>query len=378
MIGNIFAPVQVDPDRAEGRATCHDRLSPDQAASVDEQAGVPPAEASDGRVEQSDEHGHDDSHEHGHGHGHGHGISADADRRWLTSALVLIVAFMVVEFVVGLLAGSLALISDSAHMLTDAASIVLALVAIRLAARPARGSFTYGLRRAEILSAQANGLSLLLLAIWFCYEGISRLVHPPRVEGLLVLCTALAGVLVNIAAAWCISRANRTSLNVEGAFQHILNDLFAFIATAVAGAVVLFTGFDRADAIAALVVAALMAKAGWGLVRASARVLFEAAPAGIDPDAVGARLAGTDSVVEVHDLHIWEITSGQPALSAHILVTVLADCHRVREDVQRVLRAEFAITHTTLQVDHVDAAAEQSEQHCADAHGPVHRAVELS
>jgi cobalt-zinc-cadmium efflux system protein len=305
---------------------------------------------------------------------HGHGVSADADHRWLSSALALIVAFMVVEFVVGLLARSLALISDSAHMLTDAASIVLALVAIRLAARPACGRFTYGLRRAEILSAQANGVSLLLLAVWFVYEGIARLIHPQPVAGSFVLITALVGVAVNVAASWCISCANRTSLNVEGAFQHILNDLFAFITTAIAGAIVLLTGFDRADALAALVVAALMAKAGWGLVRESVRVLIEAAPAGISPDAVGARLVATEKVVEVHDLHVWEITSGEPALSAHVLVTERADCHRVRDGVQRLLRAEFGISHTTLQVDHVGAPGERTQEHCADAHGPVHRA----
>jgi cobalt-zinc-cadmium efflux system protein len=309
-----------------------------------------------------------------HGHGHSHGVSADADHRWLSTALVLIVAFMLVEFALGLLAGSLALISDSAHMLTDAASIVLALVAIRLAVRPATGRFTYGLRRAEILSAQANGISLVLLAAWFCYAGIVRLIDPPPVAGTLVLATALVGVVINIAASWCISKANRTSLNVEGAFQHILNDLFAFIATAIAGVVVLLTGFDRADAIAALVVAALMAKAGWGLVRESGRVLIEAAPAGISPDEVGARLVATEKVVEVHDLHVWEITSGEPAMSAHVLVTELADCHQVREGVHRVLRVEFGISHTTLQVDHVSASGENNVEHCIDAHGPVHRA----
>jgi cobalt-zinc-cadmium efflux system protein len=320
------------------------------------------------------DHGDDHGHGGGHGHGHGHGVSPDADQRWLAIALGLICTFMLVEFVIGLLARSLALISDSAHMLTDAASIVLALIAIRLAARPARGRFTYGLRRAEILSAQANGISLLLLAVWFGYEAIVRLINPPAVAGSLVLATALFGVVVNVAAAWCISRANRTSLNVEGAFQHILNDLFAFIATAVAGAIVLFTGFDRADALATLVVAVLMAKAGWELVRSASRILFEAAPAGLNPDRVGARVVGAPDVVEVHDLHVWEITSGEPALSAHVLVTERADCHGVRVDLERLLRAEFGISHTTLQVDHAGAAGESGQDHCADAHGPVHRA----
>src|SRR4051794_13327527 len=223
----------------------------------------------------------------GHGHGHGHAVGRSADRRWLAAALALILTFMAVEFVVGLVAGSLALISDAAHMLTDAAAIALALVAIRLAARPAQGGYTYGLRRAEILSAQANGITLLLLAAWFCYEGVRRLIDPPAVEGGLVLVTALVGIVVNVAATWCVSRADRTSLNVEGAFQHILNDLYAFIATAIAGLVVLTTGFARADAIAALVVAGLMIKGGLGRPRGGGPD-FPAAP----PPRRGPRPAG--------------------------------------------------------------------------------------
>ncbi|MET0450642.1 MAG: cation diffusion facilitator family transporter [Mycobacterium sp.] len=308
---------------------------------------------------------------HDHGHEHGHGVSADANKKWLSLALVLIVGFMAVEVVVGILAGSLALITDAGHMLTDAASIVLALVAIRLAARPARGDYTYGLKRAEILSAQANGITLLLLAAYFIFEGIRRLFSPGEVEGLLVFVTALFGIVVNIAAAWCISKANRTSLNVEGAFQHILNDLYAFIATAIAGAVVWLTGFARADAIAALVVAALMIKAGWGLVRASGRIFLEAAPKGMDTVAIGGQLASVASVAEVHDLHIWEITSGQAALSAHVIVNDGADCHAIRGDLERILHDSHHIDHTTLQVDHV--CADDEDSHCVEPHGQSYR-----
>ncbi|MFZ3495675.1 cation diffusion facilitator family transporter [Streptomyces sp. 5.8] len=321
----------------------------------------------------------------GHGHaGHSHGVAADADRRWLGIALGLIAGFMAIEVVIGVLAHSLALISDAAHMLTDAVSIVLALIAMRLAARPARGGFTYGLKRAEILSAQANGLTLLLLAVWLAYEAVRRLLDPPPVEGGLVLVTALAGIVVNIVAAWCISKANRTSLAVEGAYQHILNDLFAFIGTAVAGLIVLTTGFRQADSIASLVVVVLMVKAGYGLVRESGRILLEAAPAHVDPDTVGDRLVGQPPVTEVHDLHIWTITSGQAALSAHVLVAPEGDCHAVRRDLEALLAKEYGITHTTLQVDHAQDSlltvgrpgedrADRADAHCADAHGPVHR-----
>ncbi|MBJ7340395.1 cation diffusion facilitator family transporter [Mycolicibacterium sp.] len=310
------------------------------------------------------------AHEHGH-QGHSHSMSADADRKWLTLALILIVGFMTAEVVVGVMAGSLALITDAGHMLTDAVSIVLALIAIRLAARPARGDYTYGLKRAEILSAQANGITLLLLAAYFIFEGVRRLIDPGEVEGLLVFVTALVGIVVNVAASWCISRANRSSLNVEGAYQHILNDLYAFIATAIAGAVVWLTGFARADAIAALVVAALMIKAGWGLVRASGRIFLEAAPKGVDPAAVGAELAEVGSVVEVHDLHIWEITSGEAALSAHVIVGDGTDCHAIRNELERILHDRHHIDHTTLQVDHV--CADDPDEHCAEPHGQSYR-----
>ncbi|WP_234995947.1 cation diffusion facilitator family transporter [Streptoalloteichus hindustanus] len=305
-------------------------------------------------------------------------MSADADRRWLRGALLLIVAFMAGEVVVGVMAQSLALISDAAHMFTDAASIALALWAIRLAARPASGRMTFGWKRAEILSAQVNGATLLLLGGWLGYEAIERLVDPPEVAGGLVFVTALVGIVVNVAAAWMISKANRSSLNVEGAFQHILNDLFAFIATAVSGLVMVLTGFTRADGIASLIVVVLMVKAGIGLLRDSGRILLEAAPAELDPSAVGQAMTARPHVAEVHDLHIWQITSGQPALSAHVLVAAGQDCHAVRSDLKRLLANDFHLEHVTLQVDHdaPDAgqpAVEPTRTHCAQAHGPVFR-----
>lgn len=308
----------------------------------------------------------------GHGHGHGHAISAGADRRLLGGALALILVFMAAETAIGVISGSLALISDAAHMMTDAFAIALALVAMRIAARPPKGGYTFGLRRAEILSAQLNGLTLMLLAAYFVYEGVRRLVEPPAVEGQFVFWTALAGIAVNVAATFLISRADRSSLNVEGAFQHILNDLFAFIATAIAGLLVWTAGLTRADAVASLVVAALMIKAGYGLLRDAGRVLMEAAPAGLDPSELGARLARRPCVEEVHDLHVWEVSSGYPALSAHVLVDTQGDCHAVRRDLQELLRDAYGITHTTLEVDHVAERAGGAHVHCEDAHGPRH------
>jgi cobalt-zinc-cadmium efflux system protein len=265
---------------------------------------------------------------------------------------VLIVGFIAVEVVVGLLVNSLALLSDAAHMLTDAGALALAVVALQLSRRPPRGGYTYGLRRAEILSAQANGITLLLLGGWLAYHAVRRLVRPEEVAGLPVLVTALAGIAVNLAVAWMVRRADRRSLNIEGAYQHIVTDLAAFIATAVAAVIIMATGFDRADPIASLGVVALMIRAGVTLVRDSGRILLEAAPAALDPGRIGRELADQDGVVEVHDLHVWEITSGAPALSAHVIVAPALDCHRIRLDLERMLHDRYGLTHTTLQLDH--------------------------
>ncbi|MET0305262.1 MAG: cation diffusion facilitator family transporter [Solirubrobacterales bacterium] len=289
------------------------------------------------------------SHSH---HGHSHGASADADRKKLTIALLLILGFMAAEVVTGILANSLALLSDAAHMLTDAAAIALSLIAIRLSKRPAKGRMTFGLKRVEILSAQINGITLLVLAAIIAIEGIRRLFDPPGVDGGLVLVVALAGIVVNVAATAVLASANRQSLNVEGSFQHLLTDLYAFIGTAVAAAVILLTGFDQADAIASLLVAALMLYSAYGLLRDSGRVFLEASPKGIDPDRIGQSMAAQPGVVEVHDLHVWEVTSEFPALSAHVIVEADDDCHRTRLELAELIEREFGIHHTTLQVEH--------------------------
>jgi cobalt-zinc-cadmium efflux system protein len=340
-------------------------------------------------------------------HGHTHGTSPDADWHWLAAAAALIVAFMAGEVVAGLAAHSLALLSDAAHMLTDAAAIGLALVTARVAGRPARGGYTYGLRRLEILSAQANGITLVLLAAWLAYEAVRRLITPQPVTGGLMLGIALAGVVVNLTASGLLARANgasaRRSLNMEGAVAHVLTDLYAFAATTVAAIVVLTTGFSRADPIATLVVVVLMLRAGAGLIRASGRIFLEAAPAGLDLAALGTAMAGRPHVAEVHDLHIWEITTGMPAASAHVLVEPRQDCHAVRADLEELLSHDYGISHLTLQVDHLPDGAGQAadpcqppartgsgpdayesdghhqpdenhDVHCEDSHGPTYRA----
>ncbi len=292
-------------------------------------------------------------HGHDHHHHHSHAPTADADRRWLAVALGLILLFVVVEVVAGILASSLALLSDAAHMLTDAGAIGLALVAVGLAARPAAGRFTIGFGRAEILSAQVNGAALLVLAGVIAVEALRRLSDPPDVDAPFVIAVGLGGAAVNVAAAAALGRAERRSLNVEGARQHVLTDLYASLAAAASGVVILLTAWNAADGVAALIVSALMVRSGWALLRDSGRVLLEAAPEGMDPPAIGRAMAAEPGVVEVHDLHVWEVTSGFPALAAHVLVAPGDDCHAVRRRLQTMLGQRFAIDHVTLQVDHV-------------------------
>jgi cobalt-zinc-cadmium efflux system protein len=289
------------------------------------------------------------SHDHAH---HGHGGNADTRVRPLAIALALIVGFMAVEVAVALVADSLALLSDAAHMLVDAGALGLSVWAARLAQRPAGGRMTFGFRRAEILSAQANGITLLILGLVIFVEGLRRLASPPEVRGGLVLATSAVGAAVNVLALWQVARANRENLNVEGSYKHLLTDLYAFGGTALAGLIILTTGFQRADPIASLFVAGSMLVGSWPLLRASGRVLLEAAPEGISPEEIAAAVRGHSGVTDVHDLHVWEISSGFPALSAHVLVGQGEDCHAIRRELEGILQTRFGIDHTTLQVEH--------------------------
>jgi cobalt-zinc-cadmium efflux system protein len=285
-------------------------------------------------------------------HAH-HDHALPDDRRALIGALLLIVAFMAGEVVAGLVAGSLALLADAGHMLTDAAALALAVAAATLARRPARGQWTFGFRRVEILAAQLNGLTLLLVGAWIVYEAVDRLMHPRDVDAAVVVGVALAGIAVNLGASGLLSRASRTSLNVRGAFLHVLTDLAAFVGTAVAGTVILLTGWNRVDPLASLGVAALMFFSAARLLGASTAIFLERSPAGVDPEEVGRSIVAEDGVLEVHDLHVWTVTSGFPALSAHVLVRRDADCHGLRRKLERMLDERYGLEHTTLQVDHV-------------------------
>ena len=281
-------------------------------------------------------------------HAHGH----NGDRRLLAGALALIAALMAGEIVAGILAGSLALLADAGHLVSDVAALGLALAASAMASRPAQGRWTYGFRRLEILSAQVNGLLLGLVGIWIVYAAIRRLVSPTEVRGGVVLVIALAGIVVNFVALALLARASRESLNVRGAFLHVATDLAAFAGTAAAGGLVLATGWDRFDPIAGLVVAFLMFWGAFGLLRESTRIFLEVSPPNIDPDAVGRAIVAEPGVDEVHDLHVWTLTSGFPVLSAHVLVAPGSDCHALRRRLESMLAERFGLDHSTLQVEH--------------------------
>ena len=289
------------------------------------------------------------------GSGHQHGPPRSADERYLAVALGLLVAFLITEVVVAFASGSLALLSDAGHMLSDVGAIAGSLWAIRLAARPPRGHWTFGWKRAEILSAAGNGITLVVVSGVVTVEAIRRLITPPSVDGVPVIVVAGIGVAVNVAVTFVIARADRSSLNVRGAFAHILTDLYGFIGTIVAGVVILVTGWTRADAIASLLVVGLMLHAAWGLLRDSGRILLEAAPEGIDLADIRAHLLAVDHIRDVHDLHVWTVTSNLPALSAHVVIDddCFSDGHapQLLDEVQHCLAGHFDVEHSTFQLE---------------------------
>lgn len=288
-----------------------------------------------------------------HSHGHQHNYERGADRRALTVALVLTAAFMIAEVIGGLITGSLALLADAGHMLSDSFSIALALFAFWIAARPATPDRSFGYKRAEILAALFNGSTLVAIAIWIFVEAYRRLQEPPDILGGWMMAVASAGLLVNIAAALILSRSSGESLNMQGALRHVLADLLGSVGAIAAALVIITTGWRYADPLVSVLIGILVLASSWRLLRDSINVLLEASPSGIDSDEVGRRMATAPGVEEVHDLHIWTITSGFPALAAHVLVGEDEDCHARRRELEAVLRDEYHIEHTTLQVDHI-------------------------
>jgi cobalt-zinc-cadmium efflux system protein len=298
----------------------------------------------------SETHAHTHAGRHRHPHDH-----RSASRRALTIVLLLTLAFTVVEVVGGVLTDSLALLADAGHMVSDVVALALALIALTLAQRPSSPRRSFGFQRAEILAAFVNGLALVLVSAWIVWEAIQRFDDPPEILGGWMLVVALVGLAVNAFAATILLRSGRESLNVDAAFRHVLADLLGSAGVLVAALVIVLTGWERVDPIVSILIAVLIVASAWTILRDSTAILMEETPSGIDADEVARAIVEVDGVASVHDLHVWRITSGFDALSAHVLVGQGEDCHARRRDVERMIAERFGITHTTLQVDH-DAA----------------------
>lgn len=293
---------------------------------------------------------------HGHTHGAGEG---EANKKALVVVLALTATYMVAEVVGGLLTGSLALLADAAHMLTDNVAIGLALFAFWLAARPPTPNRSFGYKRAEILAALFNGVTIVAVSLWIFYEAYQRFRDPPEVLGGWMMAVAVGGLAVNLAGVAILARSAGENLNMQGALRHVLADLLGSVGVIVAATAIVLTGWRVADPLVSVFIGVLVLLSSWKLLRDSVNVLLEGAPPGIDAAEVGNRMVRVEGVEEVHDLHIWTVTSGFPALAAHVLVGADEDCHQRRRELEALISGEFGIDHTTLQVDHVgDHAAD--------------------
>jgi cobalt-zinc-cadmium efflux system protein len=300
------------------------------------------------------DHAHEHEHNHDHGHGHSHGpdrITSDNQRRMLW-ALILTGGFMVVEAVGGFLAGSLALLADAGHMLTDTASLALAWLAFRVAKRPGGENHTYGLVRAEVLAAFVNGLALILITIWIGYEAITRLIQPEPVKGGLMLVVAALGLLVNLVVLYILHRGERGNLNIRGAMLHVMGDLLGSVAAIAAGAVILYTGWMPIDPILSVLVALLILRSAWHLVRESTHILLEGSPSSPTPlqiqEALGMEVDGLE---EVHHIHVWSLTPEHPMVTLHARVAPGAELDTIRRQIDEVLRTRFGADHNTVQME---------------------------
>jgi cobalt-zinc-cadmium efflux system protein len=312
--------------------------------------------------------GHSHSHHHAHRHapppGGARGVEALSDHdqgddkyhhvtragagRSLAIALVLIGAFALVEFLGGLWSGSLALLADSGHMVTDAASLAFSLAANRMAQRPVSSRHSYGLARAEVIAAFVNSLALLAVVIWLVVVALDRIAHPVPVHGGAVSIIAGGGVLLNLLVAWVLSRGQQ-NLNIRAALLHVLGDLLGSIAALVAGLIILYTGYNVVDPLLSMLVSGLILRSTFGVLRESTLVLLDSVPAGVDYEGVGKALASIPGVVSVHDLHIWSMVPGQGAASAHLLIERMERWPAILMQARQRLNRDHGIGHVTLQ-----------------------------
>ncbi|HWP02359.1 MAG TPA: cation diffusion facilitator family transporter [Gemmatimonadaceae bacterium] len=297
-------------------------------------------------------------HRHGHSHGHFHADNS-AQLARLRLALLLTATFLVAEVVGGVLANSLALLADAGHMLTDVGALALSLFVVWFSRQPATPEKTYGYLRWEILAALINGSVLLVAAAAIVWEAIERLREPQPVAGGLMLLVAIGGLVVNAVAAWVLHPVHRHSLNARGAYLHVIGDLLGSVGTVVAALVIRWTGWNAADPLASLFVTLLVIRSGWRLVRESVDILLEATPAHISLGAVRRELESIAGVESVHDLHVWSVTSGVVAMSAHAVVRPESDTQRVLEDAVAAM-GRLGIGHVTVQLE--------TREMCRDTH----------
>ncbi|MFJ6652089.1 cation diffusion facilitator family transporter [Microbacterium sp. NPDC091313] len=290
-------------------------------------------------------------------HDHAPGVRGASNRRLLATSLTITTVVLVVQIVGGVLSGSLALLADAAHMFTDAAALVIALVASAVAARPANDRRTFGYQRAEVFGALVNGVILIVLAAWVAFEAVMRLVEPAEAEvaGGLMLVVASVGLLANAVSMWLLSAAQRTSINVRGAYLEVLGDLLGSAAVIVAALVILVTGWAPADAVASLLIAAMIVPRAIGLLREVASVLGESTPEGMHVAEIRDHILDTPGVVAVHDVHVWQLTRGAPVFSAHVVVEddALRDgsTARILGSLQTCLSQHFDVEHSTFQLE---------------------------
>lgn len=303
----------------------------------------------------------------GAGHEHAHGTATGRHRRRLILVLAMTLSVVGVQVAGGLVSGSLALLADAGHMLTDATGVAIALIASVLAARPATSARTFGLQRAEVLAALANAVLLAALAVWVIVEAVGRWNDPPEVGSGLMLLVALVGAGANVVSLLALRGAREESLNVRGAYLEVLGDLVGSIAVIIAAVVIATTGYARADVIASVAIGLFILPRSWGLLRDVLDVLLEATPKGLDLDVVREHIRQTPGVVDVHDLHAWTITSGVPVLSAHVVVD--QDCiddgrtGQVLDQLGACLGEHFETDHCTFQVEPVGHGSHEQRQH---------------
>lgn len=330
---------------------CHDHSRHDQADESIKKQQAKKGKQSHNRHSHSHSHGHDHGHHHGHGH-HGHS-HAPNNKAGLLIALIITAGIMLLEFVGGLVTNSLALLSDSGHMLSDTAALALSLAAMWIAVRPRSASRTYGFHRFEILAALLNGVTLFVIAAFIIAEAVKRFGEPPTVASGTMMIIAGVGLLANLASAWFLMRKAdvKDNLNVRSAYLHIIGDAVGSVGAIIAGILMSLFSWYIADPIISVIVAVLILKSAWGVIKSTVHILMEGTPANVDAEQVGKTLLLIHGVKEVHDLHIWTITSGLDSLSCHLLVEDGVDCQAVLQEAIEQIAAEFQIEHTTIQIE---------------------------